>query len=60
MNTPQKVIPPVLARYELKYVIPKELIEPISQFASVYCSLDKYSAVQKDFCYEIYVQYDVY
>ncbi|MDY6950412.1 MAG: polyphosphate polymerase domain-containing protein [Thermodesulfobacteriota bacterium] len=39
----QKEMPPVLERYELKYVIPKELIEPISSFVSTYCSQDKYS-----------------
>jgi hypothetical protein len=39
----QKVMPPVLQRYEAKFVIPPHMIEPISDFASVYCSLDKYS-----------------
>lgn len=39
----QKVIPPLLERYELKYMIPSGLVEPISDFASVYCSLDEYS-----------------
>lgn len=33
----------VRQRYELKFVIPKEMIEPISSFISVYCSPDKHS-----------------
>ena len=43
LNT-QKVIPSLLERYELKYVIPVEMIGPISEFASVYCSPDNYSS----------------
>lgn len=39
----QKEIPPLLERYELKFTIPPELIDPISDFASVYCSPDEYS-----------------
>ncbi len=39
----QKELPPLLERYELKYTIPRELIDPISDFASVFCSLDKHS-----------------
>jgi len=39
----QKAIPPLLERYELKYMIPSSMIEPISDFASVYCSPDNYS-----------------
>ena len=39
-----KLTPPVLERYELKFVIPDYMIDPISDFVSVYCSLDKYSA----------------
>ncbi|WP_051284153.1 polyphosphate polymerase domain-containing protein [Desulforegula conservatrix] len=38
----QKVIPPLLERYELKYIIPYSLIDPISDFVSAYCSLDLY------------------
>jgi len=36
-------MPPILQRYESKFVIPEHMIEPISDFVSVYCSLDKYS-----------------
>ncbi len=39
----QKAIPSLLERYELKYLIPVEMIDPISDFASVYCSPDQYS-----------------
>lgn len=39
----QKNLPPVLERYELKYHISPEMIEPISHFVSAYCSPDKYS-----------------
>ena len=39
----QKKYIPVLQRYESKFVIPEYMIEPISEFASVYCSLDKHS-----------------
>ncbi|BCS95257.1 hypothetical protein DSLASN_08890 [Desulfoluna limicola] len=39
----RKTIPSLLERYELKYLIPVEMIGPISDFASVYCSLDHYS-----------------
>lgn len=49
----QKTIPPVLQRYELKFVIPVDMIEPISDFASVYCSLDKYSAQTPDNFYRV-------
>ncbi|MDY6861821.1 MAG: polyphosphate polymerase domain-containing protein [Thermodesulfobacteriota bacterium] len=33
----------LLERYESKFVIPYYMIEPISDFVSVYCSLDEYS-----------------
>lgn len=42
--TKQVEIPNILERYELKYHIPFELIEPISDFVKPYCSLDEYSA----------------
>ena len=37
--------PAVIARYELKYLIPHDLIEPISEFIALYCVLDEHSAV---------------
>ncbi len=39
----QNGIVPVLERHEMKFVIPFIMIDPISDFVSAYCSLDKYS-----------------
>jgi SPX domain protein involved in polyphosphate accumulation len=36
-------LPPVLERYELKYMIPIAYVEPITDFISLYCSLDYHS-----------------
>lgn len=47
----QEVAPPILQRYESKFVIPRRLIGPISDFASVYCSLDKHSECTEDHFY---------
>lgn len=33
----------MLERFELKYMIPMEMVEPISEFAGVYCLPDNYS-----------------
>jgi len=44
---------PVLERYELKFVIPADMIEPISRFAAAYCSLDSYSAKSPDGFYRV-------
>ena len=41
-------LPPVLERYELKYIIPWEYVEPISEFLKLYCSLDYYSEQAAD------------
>lgn len=49
----QKALPPRIERYELKYTIPYAYIEPISQFASVYCSLDKYSENTENHFYQV-------
>lgn len=49
----QKALPPRIERYELKYTIPFEYIEPISEFASIYCSLDKYSARSATHFYQV-------
>jgi len=48
-------LPPVLERYELKYIIPWEYVEPISEFLKLYCSLDYYSeqAVDDDYFYKV-------
>ena len=34
---------PVLERYELKFTIPPELVEPISSFVETYCYMDSHS-----------------
>lgn len=49
----QKAIPAILERYELKYMVPISLVEPISEFVSAYCSLDKYSELSDDSFYEV-------
>lgn len=49
----QKTLPPRIERYELKYTIPLDYIDPISEFASAYCSLDKYSAKSPTHFYQI-------
>ncbi|MGD9210942.1 MAG: polyphosphate polymerase domain-containing protein [Desulfobacteraceae bacterium] len=49
----QKALPPRIERYELKYTIPYDYIEPISQFASAYCALDKYSEKSESKFYQI-------
>ncbi|HSW60832.1 MAG TPA: polyphosphate polymerase domain-containing protein [bacterium] len=40
-------IPQILERYELKYHIPFDLVEPISDFVKPYCDLDEYSQREK-------------
>lgn len=47
------ITPPVLERYEMKYTIPFDLIGPISDFVSIYCSLDKYSALSANKFYQV-------
>ena len=49
----QQPLPSRIARYELKYLIPFEWIEPISEFAAVYCSLDKYSLKSENGFYRV-------
>ena len=53
IRRPQKASPPVLQRYESKFAIPEHMVKPISDFASVYCSLDKYSAKTADNFYRV-------
>lgn len=47
MSSPT-LLPPVLERYELKYMIPYRFVEPITNFISLYCSLDYYSETAKE------------
>lgn len=49
----QQEIPPVLDRYEAKYTIPECMVDPISEFASVYCALDRYSDMTEDKFYGV-------
>ncbi len=53
----QQTIPSLLERHELKYLIPVSLVDPISEFASIYCSQDKYSENSPDGLYDIYSLY---
>ncbi|MBC8210645.1 MAG: polyphosphate polymerase domain-containing protein [Gammaproteobacteria bacterium] len=46
-------LPPVLERHELKYLVPYELVEPITRFISPYCSLDHYSSLAEDHFYVV-------
>ena len=51
---PEKItLPPVLERYELKYMIPMSYVEPISQFISPYCQLDYFSTKADDHFYPV-------
>lgn len=45
--------PALLDRFESKYTIPIQLVEPIIQFILPYCSYDKYSALSPDKYYKI-------
>lgn len=49
----QQVSPLNLERYELKYLIKPEMIEPISRFVEAYCHMDYYSEVAEDHFYII-------
>ncbi|MBN1130432.1 MAG: polyphosphate polymerase domain-containing protein [Chitinispirillaceae bacterium] len=46
-------MPALLERFESKYTIPYDLVEPISEFVAPYCSLDKYSERAPDLFYTI-------
>lgn len=47
------VSPLLLERYELKYLVPLGLIEPISKHVSIYCEMDYYSKIADDHFYTI-------
>ncbi len=49
----EKAIPSVLERYELKYTIPIDMVDDISDFISAYCTLDKFSELSEDEYYEV-------
>ncbi len=46
-------LPPAIERYELKYVIPQDLVDPISDFLAPYCELDGHSAREPDHFYAV-------
>lgn len=47
------ISPLALERYELKYLIPLSLVEPISKFVESYCNMDYYSHISPDRYYII-------
>ncbi|WP_081111740.1 polyphosphate polymerase domain-containing protein [Bdellovibrio bacteriovorus] len=47
------VSPLVLERYELKYLIPFSMVEPISRYVESFCDLDYYSQISHDGFYTI-------
>ncbi|MGI6395478.1 MAG: VTC domain-containing protein [bacterium] len=53
IKSAQVEIPQILERYELKYHIPFELIEPISDFVKPYCYLDEYARREESSFYTI-------
>ncbi len=53
MSKTEQITPPTLERYELKFIIPAAMIDPISNFVSIYCSLDKYSALSENSFYRV-------
>lgn len=47
------VSPLVLERYELKYLIPFSMVEPISRYVEAFCDMDYYSQISPDHFYTI-------
>lgn len=47
------VSPLVLERYELKYLIPFSMVEPISNYVASFCDMDYYSQISPDGFYTI-------
>ena len=46
-------LPPVKERYELKYLIPMEMVDPITRFISPYCAMDVFSEGADDSFYAV-------
>ena len=46
-------IPSVLQRFEYKYLIPRSMVKPVSDFVKAYCFLDKYSEMSPSGFYRI-------
>jgi hypothetical protein len=49
--------PQLLERYELKFTIPFDMIDPISRFASIYCSPDRHSVAVRGGFYRVHNLY---
>lgn len=45
--------PLLFERYELKFLIPLELVDPISEFVEIFCELDPYSDREEDKFYKV-------
>lgn len=53
----RRELPAALERYELKYLIPRSYVEPISRFVEAYCDLDYHSARSDDGFYPVNTLY---
>ena len=53
VSTMLSTLPPVIERYELKYVIPYSLVEPISDYLAPYCAYDHHSMAYADRFYPV-------
>ena len=53
MAAAQVEIPSVLQRFEYKYLVPREMIKPLSDFVKTYCFMDKYSEMSPNGFYRI-------
>lgn len=53
----RRELPTALERYELKYLIPRAYVEPISRFVECYCDLDYHSARSEDHFYAVNTLY---
>ena len=50
---PRKGAAYLIERYESKFTIPEYLVEPISEFVSIYCLLDEYSEQAENGFYRV-------
>lgn len=52
-NNEGGVSPLMFERYEIKYLIPYHLVDPISEYVKAYCDMDYYSEISPDSFYTI-------
>lgn len=52
-NNEGGVSPLMFERYEIKYLIPYRLVDPISEYVKAYCDMDYYSQISPDSFYTI-------